>query len=121
MLEPAPKQTRFVDVTSVAVDVDIRPAIVERSLDAVQVKITGAQRLEGTIDPGAVKVILRGPSDVVRRVDLEAVLVSVDGRLEDGRPPSSYRKRLVVSGLPSGVAAELRPDTVLLSTHRHHE
>jgi YbbR domain-containing protein len=120
-LEPAPHLTRYRDATTVNVDVEVQTAIVERTLEPVPIKVTGAVRLEGAVTPAEVSVILRGPSDVVRKVDPASVAVTLDARLEDGRPPAIYAKRLQASGLPPGVAAELRPDTVSLSTRRRHE
>jgi YbbR domain-containing protein len=120
-LEAPPHATQYLDASSVTVTADIRPAIVERSIDGVAVQVVGLNRLEGTLEPRAARVILRGPSDLVRRVSPGSVQLSVDARLEEQRPPALFKKRVDVAGLPTGVAAEVLPDTVLLSTRRRHE
>ncbi len=120
-LEPLPHAAQYLDAASVTVTAEIRPAIVERSLDGVAVQIVGLSHLEGQLEPRTAQVILRGPSDLVRRVSPAALQLTVDARLEESRPPALYKKRVDVAGLPSGVAAEVRPDSVLLSTRRRHE
>jgi YbbR domain-containing protein len=120
-LEAPPAHVHFVDSGPVTVEVEIRAAIIERTLDAVPVRLSGAQRIDGATDPQAVRVILRGPADAVQKVDPAQVAVTVEARVEDGRPPATFKKRPQLSGLPAGVAAELRPDSVLITTKRHHE
>ena len=120
-LEIPPHASRYLDAGTVTINVDIRPAIVERTLEGVPMRILGLTRLEGELEPRTASVILRGPSDLVRRVSATALQLSVDARLEDSRPPALFKKRVDVAGLPSGVAAEVRPDSVVLSTHRKHD
>jgi YbbR domain-containing protein len=120
-LEPAPHHTHYLDGASVVAEAEIRPAIVERVLDGVTVNVTAGTRLEAAVEPTAVQVILRGPSDLVRQVPPDAIGLGIDARLEDARPPALYKKRVLVTGLPTGVAAEVRPDTVMLSTRRRRD
>lgn len=117
-LEPLPRGSQYVDAGTVTVTAEIRPAIVERAIEGVVVRTIGLSRIEGELEPRVATVILRGPSDLVRRVSPSAIQLSVDARLEDSRPPALFKKRVDVAGLPSGVAAEVRPDSVLLSTRR---
>jgi YbbR domain-containing protein len=116
-----PPHAQFVDAGTVTVNVDIRPAIVERAVEGVAVRVVGLTHLDGEVDPKVATVILRGPSDLVRRVSPAALQLSVDARLEDSRPPALLKKTVAVAGLPSGVAAEVRPDSVVLATRRRRE
>ncbi len=120
-LEPLPHAAQYLDASSVTVTAEIRPAIVERSLEGVTVHVVGLSRLDGFVEPHTATVILRGPSDLVRRVSPSSVQLTVDAQLEEQRPPALFKKRVDVAGLPSGVAAEVRPDFVVLSTRRRHE
>jgi len=117
-LEPLPRGSQYVDAGTVTVTAEIRPAIVERALEGVALRVIGLSRVEGEAEPRSATVILRGPSDLVRRVSPGAIQLTVDARLEDSRPPALFKKRVDVGGLPSGVAAEVRPDSALLSTRR---
>lgn len=117
-LEALPRGSQYVDANTVTVTADVRPAIVERALEGVPVRPIGLTHVDGELDPRVATVILRGPSDLVRRVSPTSIQLSVDARLEDSRPPALFKKRVDVAGLPSGVAAEVRPDSVLLSTRR---
>jgi YbbR domain-containing protein len=117
-LETPPHASQYLDAGSVTVTVDIRPAIVERSLEGVAVRVVGLQHLDGDLDPRTATVILRGPSDLVRRVSPSSLSLTVDARLEDSRPPAIVKKTVAVAGLPAGVAAEVRPDAVVLSTRK---
>jgi YbbR domain-containing protein len=120
-LEPPPHASHYLDAGTVTITVDIRPAIVERALENLPMHVVGLAHLDGELDPHVATVILRGPSDLVRRVSAASVQLQVDARLEDSRPPALFKKIVSVSGLPSGVAAEVRPDSVVLSTRRRHE
>ncbi len=120
-LEPLPRGCQYLDASSVTVTAEVRPAIVERSFENVALHVVGLTHVEGVLDPRIATVILRGPSDLVRHVSPTSIQLNVDARLEDSRPPALFKKRVDVAGLPSGVAAEVRPDSVLLSTHRHRE
>ncbi|MEO6951466.1 MAG: CdaR family protein [Polyangia bacterium] len=120
-LEAPPRTVQYLNAGSVTVTADVRPAIVERSLDGVKIGVAGLTHLDADVDPKVAQVILRGPFDLVRRVSPTSIQLVLDARLEDGRPPALYKKRIDVTGLPSGVAAEVRPDTALLSTRHHRE
>lgn len=120
-LEAPPRTVQYLGAGSVTITADVRPAIVERTIEAVKVRLVGLAHLDGDVDPPSATVILRGPFDLVRRVSPTSLQLVVDARLEDGRPPALSKKRIDVTGLPSGVAAEVRPDTALLSTRHHRE
>ena len=120
-LEAPPRTVQYLDAGSVTVTAEVRPAIVERTVEGVKVGVQGLAHLDADVDPKVATVILRGPFDLVRRVSTSALQLVLDGRLEDGRPPALYKKRIDVTGLPSGVSAEVRPDTALLSTRHHRE
>lgn len=116
-------ETRLVEleVQAVQVTAEIAPAIVERTLDEVPIKILGLSRLEGQVEPQAARVIVRGPSQLIGGVTVETVSLAVDGQLVDTRPASKYLRPVAVNGLPAGVSAEVQPDTVMLSTHRKRD
>jgi len=120
-LEPPPRHMKFLDVSSVTVDADIKPAMVERVFESLPVKLLGMTRLDGLIDPPHARLILRGPSNLVENVNQADVSLNIDGQLIDLRPPARYLRTVSVSGLPPGVAAEVQPDSVAVTTHRRHE
>jgi YbbR domain-containing protein len=120
-LEAPPRSSQYLDAATVTVTADIRPAIVERAVEGVAVRVVGLTHLDADLDPRAATVILRGPSDLVRRVSPSSLVLTIDARIEDARPPALVKKRIDLAGLPSGVAAEVRPDSVVLSTRRRRE
>ena len=120
-LEPPPLHTRFVGAQAVTVTAEVLPAMVERSFDALPIKVTGLQRLEATVDPPAARLILRGPSVLLKGVNEGSLGVQVDGALVDTRAPARYVRNITVTGLPAGVAAEVQPDSAALITRRKHE
>jgi YbbR domain-containing protein len=119
--EAPPPHVHYLDRQTVLVEGDVQPTILEETFSNVPVKVTGASRLQGIIEPAVVQVILRGPSALLRRVVKEAVTATIDMRLEDSRPHGRYRKRVQVADLPAGLAAEVRPDAVVLSTRPHQD
>lgn len=118
-LADLPRHVHFVDVTQAMVRAEVKAAIVERTFDALPIRILGLSRLDGTLEPSSARLILRGPSDLVASIKPSELSLAVDAQLADTRPPSHYLRTLAVSGLPSGVAAELQPDSVVLTTHHH--
>ena len=117
LLEAPPRHCRYIDAQQVVVHAEIQPAIVERTFDSLPVKVIGLNRLDGTTEPPAARLILRGPSDLVLGIKLDQISLTVDAALLEGRPPSKTLRNIVVNGLPPGVAAEVQPDAVMLSTH----
>ena len=85
------------------------------------IKVVGLIRMDGTVEPPTAKLTLRGPSVLLGDVSDKTVSLKVEGSLIDGRPPAKYIRSLVVSGLPAGVAAEVQPDTIMLTTKRKRE
>jgi YbbR domain-containing protein len=120
-LEAPPVHTRFLDPTMVTVRADVQPAMVERVFGDVPVKIVGLTRLEGTVEPPVARLTLRGPSVLLKDVSAGQVGLQVEAALVDTRPPSRYIRAITVSGLPAGVAAEVQPDTIMLTTRRKRE
>jgi hypothetical protein len=120
-LEPAPRHSRYPDGDTVLARADVQPAITEKAFESVPVKILGLTRLDGTVDPPSARLILRGPSDLLAKLRVEQLGVSVDAQLIEGRPPSKYVRTVIVSGLPAGVAAEVVPDSVMLVTKRKRD
>jgi YbbR domain-containing protein len=120
-LEAPPLHTRFLESTTVGVQADVAAAIVERTFDALPIKIMGLVRMDGSVEPPTARLVLRGPSVLVNEVTDATVSVRVEASLIDTRPPAKYIRALTVSGLPAGVAAEVQPDTIMLTTKRKRE
>jgi YbbR domain-containing protein len=120
-LESPPAHTHLADATAVSVQVDVRPAMVERTFDQLPIRVVGLTHLEATLDPPTARLVIRGPSPLVGDVSDKTVSLKIDAALIDTRPPAKYIRTLTVSGLPAGVAAEVQPDTIMLTTHRKHE
>ena len=120
-LEAPPPHARFSDVSKVSVRVDVQPAMVERTFDQLPVKVVGLTHMDATVDPPTARLVIRGPSPLVGDVSDKTVSLKVDASLIDTRPPAKYIRTLTVSGLPAGVAAEVQPDTIMLTTRRKRE
>ncbi len=110
-----------IDPQSVVVIAEVQPAMVERTVDSLAVKVLGLERLEGQVDPPMARVILRGPAPLIESIRPESISLSVEGQLVDTRPPARYIRSVSVNGLPAGVAAEVQPDTVMLLTRRKRD
>jgi YbbR domain-containing protein len=117
-LEPPPLHTRFPDLSTVHVRADVQPAMVERSFEDVPVHVLGLARMEAAVEPPALRLTLRGPSVLLDSIAPKDVSLNVEASLIDTRPPAKYIRSVTVGGLPAGVAAEVQPDTVMLTTHR---
>lgn len=120
-LEPPPPHARFPDTAAVSVKVDVQPAMVERTFDQLSVKIVGLTHMDASVEPPAARLVIRGPSPLVGDVSDKTVSLKVDASLIDTRPPAKYIRTITVSGLPAGVAAEVQPDTIMLTTRRKRE
>ncbi|HXU69127.1 MAG TPA: CdaR family protein [Polyangia bacterium] len=120
-LEAPPAHTRFLEATTVSVRADVQAAMVERTFEDLPIKVVGLTHLEATLEPATARLTIRGPSPLVADVSERTVSLKIDAALIDTRPPSKYTRTLTVSGLPAGVAAEVQPDTIMLTTHRKHE
>jgi hypothetical protein len=108
---------RLLDGGSVTIEAEVRPSIVERSFAALPIRAVGLHRLDGDIDPPNARLILRGPANLVSALTEEQVALHVSAELADTRAPARYLRSITVSGLPAGVAAEVQPDSVTLTTH----
>lgn len=120
-LETPPPRSFWEGGGVVAVDVEVAPMLAERRVSGVGILVTGASRLDARIEPAVAEVVLRGPADALAGVESGTLSLLVDAAAEDARAPGSYRKRINVAGLPLGVAAEIRPEAVMLVTRRRHE
>lgn len=120
-LENEPAHAHFVDVEKVTVKVDVKPALAERDLGAVPIKVVGLSRLDGTVEPAEARLILRGPAEVMRELAPDKIALTVDGQAADLKPPGRHTRPITVTGLPVGVAAEIQPDSAALTTRRRRE
>jgi YbbR domain-containing protein len=120
-LEAPPLHTRFLESTTVSVRADIQAAMVERTFEELPIKVVGLTHLEATVDPPTARLVIRGPSPLIGDVSDKTVGLKIDASLIDTRPPAKYIRTLTVSGLPAGVAAEVQPDTIMLTTRRKRE
>jgi YbbR domain-containing protein len=98
--------------------IEVAPAIAEKRLARVPVQVVGAHRLDAHTEPATAEVVLRGPADALAKASSSSLSLMVDAQVEDQRAPGSYHKRPSVVGLPGGVAAEVRPESVMLFTRR---
>jgi YbbR domain-containing protein len=117
-LEPPPLHTRFADLSTVHVRADVQPAMIERIFEDVPVHVLGLAHMDALVEPPVVRLTLRGPSVLLDAIGPKDVSLNVEASLIDTRPPSKYIRSVTVGGLPQGVAAEVQPDTVMLTTHR---
>jgi YbbR domain-containing protein len=120
-LEPPPLHTRYLDATTITVRADVQAAMVERTLPELAVKVVGLTRMEATVEPATAKLTLRGPASLLADVNDRTVSLKIDAALIDERPPARYIRTVTVSGLPAGVAAEVQPDTIMLTTRHRRE
>jgi YbbR domain-containing protein len=120
-LEAPPPHASFDPDPQVEVEVEVVQAIGERTLSAVPVRVTGLSRLDGSLEPELADVVLRGPAEALQQVAPGSPSLLVDAQAEDARPIGTFRKRISVVGLPQGVAAEVRPESVTLVTRRRRD
>jgi YbbR domain-containing protein len=120
-LEAPPVHTRFLESTTVTVRADVQPAMVEKTFDDMPIKIVGLTRMDATPEPATARLIVRGPSPLVGDISDKTVSLKIEASLMDARPPAKYVRTVTVSGLPAGVAAEVQPDTIMLTTRRKRE
>jgi YbbR domain-containing protein len=120
-LEPPPPHAHWDSSQKVSVDVEIAAVLAEKTLRGVAILVTGATKLEARPEPAQSDVVLRGPAEALALVGTGSPSLLIDAQAEDMRPPGTYRKRISVVGLPPGVAAEVRPETITLITKRRRE
>ena len=120
-LEAPPPHAAFEGVEEVVVAVEIEKALEERIVRGLPVRVTGASRLDAEAEPPTADVMLRGPAEALSQVAPGSPSLLVDAQAEDARPPAAYRKRISIVGLPTGVAAEVRPEAVTLVTRRRRD
>jgi YbbR domain-containing protein len=120
-LEAPPVHTRFLEATTVSVRADVQPAMVERVFEDLPVKVVGLTHMDASVEPPTARLVIRGPSPLLGDVSDKTVSLKVEASLIDTRPPAKYIRTLTVSGLPAGVAAEVQPDTIMLTTRRKRE
>jgi YbbR domain-containing protein len=120
-LAPPPQHVEWRTSGPITVTVEVAPTLGEKLLRAVAVRVVGADRIDATVEPPEVDVVLRGPAEALARVVAGRPELLVDATAEAARAPGVARKRVDVVGLPAGVAAEVRPDSVTLLTRRRRE
>ncbi|MCU1279230.1 MAG: YbbR family protein, partial [bacterium] len=120
-LEAPPVHTRFLESTTVSVRADVQAAMVERTFEGLPIRIVGLTHLDATVEPATARLVIRGPSPLIGDVSDKTIGLKIDASLIDTRPPAKYIRTLTVSGLPAGVAAEVQPDTIMLTTRRKRE
>ena len=120
-LEAPPLHTRFVESTTVSVQADVQPAMVERTFGELPIKVVGLTHMDFSVEPPTARLVIRGPSPLVGDVSDKTVSLKVDASLVDTRPPAKYTRAITVGGLPPGVAAEVQPDTIMLTTRRKRD
>jgi len=120
-LEPAPPHAQWDGVSTVTVAAEVVPVLAEKRVAALPVRVTGAERLEATVEPETADVVLRGPEEALAQVTPGMPSLIVDAAADDARPPGASRKRISVVNLPPGVAAEVRPESVTLVTRRRRD
>jgi YbbR domain-containing protein len=109
-LEADVGHVQVMDPERVVVEATIEPAIVERVLEDLPIKANAP------IDPPRARLILRGPTEAVQKVMPAQVTLAVEPLQRTSTKPE--RHRILVMGLPAGVAAEVRPDAVTVRPHR---
>jgi YbbR domain-containing protein len=120
-LEAPPVHTRFVEATTVSVRADVQPAMIERTFENLPIKVVGLTHMDATVEPPTGRLVIRGPSPLVGDVSDQTISLKAEASLIDTRPPAKYIRTITVSGLPAGVAAEVQPDTIMLTTRRKRE
>ncbi len=120
-LEPLPPHAWFTGSDSTNVEAEVIRDVAERIVKSVPVKVNGLTRLDGGIKPEKADVVLRGPPEALAAVGEESLSLVVDAQGEDGRPPNTYTKTISVVGLPTGLAAEVRPKEGTLVTRRRRD
>lgn len=114
-VESLPAHADYLDPARVLVRVEVQPALVERTLDALPIRIVGPSRLRAKLDPPQARLLLRGPADLLAAVRPERISLSVNSQLVDASHAGRFVRSVVVNGLMPGVQAEVHPDTVMLS------
>lgn len=118
-LAPAPPHAEWRLDGPVSVAVEVAATVSERAVRGLPIVVTGAERLEVQIEPATADVLLRGPTEVLPAI---APALRVEAQPEDARPAwTPLRRPVLVSRLPAGVSAEVRPDAVILLVRRRRE
>jgi hypothetical protein len=115
-LEPLPRHVRVLEGALVTIDARVEPAIEERVLAGLPVRVVGLRRLSAVVEPATARLILRGPAGLVSELRPDELALTVEGQLIDKQPPADYSRPVVPTGLPAGVAAEVQPDIVKVHT-----
>lgn len=118
-LPPLPRGVTA-EVESVAVDVQILEETISRTLANHPIRLDAPAGVKVppmmTVSPTAADVTLRGGHAAMKRVDTRKIAVTVEVRLEDFAPGRSRQAKLQVDGVPEGVAVEVHPSDVTLTT-----
>ncbi len=117
-LESVPRHVRLLESNVTLVEARVEPAIEERVLGALPVRVVGLRKLSAVVEPATARLILRGPAGLVAELRPDEIALTVEGQLIDRQPPADYTRPIVPTGLPAGVAAEVQPDTVRVHTSK---
>jgi YbbR domain-containing protein len=123
-LEPTEPHITIVDRQTI----DVRYRVVEEqaavTLGPLRVEIrpaagvSAAVPASATTDPPKVKVTLRGAKNLIDRIDQSEVVAYVTWHVEDARTSTTRPARVIVEGVPAGVAIEAEPRDVTLVPRR---
>lgn len=117
-LASLPRNFEAVNVRQIKVRVEIGPKQDVVTREAVPVAVTGLTVRDGETAPKEVTIVLRGPRLALDAVDFNAMRAMVEATREDDEKDGDRPKRVNVSGLPAGVAFEVKPAEVVLRTHK---
>ena len=118
-LERQATHISFRDIESVRVAFELAPKMDERLLRKLPITVTGGM-ISGDPKPARADVRLRGPDTLMRNLDEDQILLTVDATGLVASSGSVFR-RVIVRGLPNGVeASQILPPEVLVTPARAH-
>jgi YbbR domain-containing protein len=79
------------EVTLVAVDIKVGPVRVERTFDNVGIKVLAADGYAATVEPSRATLILSGPADEIKSLNVAGISLIADGR---SLPPGRHKVAL---------------------------
>lgn len=114
-LGPLPKFAYYLDQPSPRIGVDVLVELVERRFEKVRINTSGAPQ-NARLNPEAATIVLRGQS-LEKLQDVPVLMV--DTAADERKPAGTiYIKRILVTGLPPGIAYEVTPREVEVTVVR---
>ena len=111
------------DVTSVDVRVDVEEEVAQKTLSNLSIQLVQPLGIKNPlslssyeVDPQMVEVVLRGAKNAIKQVDDRKVTAMVQIHIEDLAPSASRMAPVLVRGTPPGVAIDVHPSEIKLST-----